>query len=172
MAHALLAGTAVVSVAAAHAAIHVPVEQSQRSMFGSLGFTPHPVALTSGQQSRLKEASSISLPFHGDRIWKGADGSWYVVDEVVGKHEMITYAVGIDAAGSVRQVEILEYRESYGYEVANPKWLAQFKGKQNGALLKLGKDIENISGATLSSKHVADGVRRVMALHASVLKGL
>lgn len=43
----------------------------------------------------MRSASSIRHPFQGDRIWKASDGSWLVIDEVVGKHEMITYAVAL-----------------------------------------------------------------------------
>ncbi|QHJ01018.1 FMN-binding protein [Xylophilus rhododendri] len=155
---------------AAQARIYVSVEQAQREMFGALALTPHPVALTAAQQEVLRAASSVSLPFQGNRIWKTADGSWFVVDEVVGKHEFVTYAVGINADGSVRRVEVLEYRESYGYEVAEQKWLAQFVGKTVEAPLQLGRDVQNIGGATLSAKHVADGVKRVLAAYRLVLQ--
>ncbi len=154
----------------ARSAIYVSVEQAQREMFGAAAMKPYPVALTAQQQDRLKDASSVSLPFQGNRIWKVAGGGWFVVDEVVGKHEFITYAVGIDADGSVKRVEVLEYRESYGFEVAEQRWLTQFVGKGAASTLKLGKDVENISGATLSSKHLTDGVKRVMTLYALMLQ--
>jgi len=38
-------------------------------------------------------------------------------------------------------------------------------------LFKLGSDIKNISGATLSSKHITDGVKRVLAMYELALKG-
>ncbi|MDP9899042.1 FMN-binding protein [Variovorax ginsengisoli] len=155
----------------AHARIYMSIEQAQRDMFGGTALSPFPVALTAAQQDALRDASSVSLPFQGNRIWRAADGGWFVVDEVVGKHESITYAVGIQADGKVKRVEILEYHESYGYEVAEDRWLQQFAGKGQDATLKLGKDIENISGATLSSKHLTDGVKRVLVMHGLVLKG-
>jgi Na+-transporting NADH:ubiquinone oxidoreductase subunit NqrC len=61
-------------------------------------------------------------------------------------------------------VEILEYRETYGGEVRRPDWRKQFKGKQLGEPFKLGNDIMNLSGATLSSRSVTDGVKRLLAL--------
>src|SRR5215207_8767180 len=39
---------------------------------------------------------------------------WFIVDEVVGKHEFITYATAIAPDRSVLGVEILVYRETYG----------------------------------------------------------
>jgi len=87
-----------------------------------------------------------------------------VADEVLGKFELISYAVGIGTDGRVRGVEILSYRESHGHEVRTPAWRKQFLGKAQGAPLKLGEDIANISGATLSCGHVTEGVKRIVAV--------
>ena len=83
---------------------------------------------------------------------------------------MITYAVGIAPNGSVKGIEILEYVESYGYEVADSQWRKQFIGKTASDPVKLNQDIQNISGATLSSKHLTDGVKRILVLYELALK--
>jgi len=44
-------------------------------------------------------------------------------------------------------------------------------GKTAASTLKLGEDIKNISGATLSCKHLTDGVKRVMVMYRLVLGG-
>jgi len=46
----------------------------------------------------------------------------------------------------------------------------RFTDKCYGAGLRLGEEIKNISGATLSCKHISEGVRRVLALHHVALK--
>jgi Na+-transporting NADH:ubiquinone oxidoreductase subunit NqrC len=51
--------------------------------------------------------------------------------------------------------------------VREPGWLAQFVGKSSSSPLKVGSDIRNISGATLSSLHVAEGVKRILATYGS-----
>ena len=84
------------------------------------------------------------------------------VDQAVGKHEFITYAVGISENKKVQGIEIMEYRETYGSDVRKVEWRKQFVGKDASAPLKLGKDITNISGATLSSAHITAGVRRLL----------
>ena len=89
-----------------------------------------------------------------------------IADAVIGKFELIDYAVGVGSDGKVRNVEILTYRESHGYEIKLPAWRAQFAGKGAQAPLRVGEDIANISGATLSCTHVTDGVRRIVALAA------
>jgi FMN-binding domain len=83
---------------------------------------------------------------------------------VIGKHLYIDYAVSIEG-GRVRRVDILAYRESYGGEVRSPSWLSQFVGKTSASPLKVGSDIRNISGATLSSMHVTEGVKRILAAY-------
>ena len=89
----------------------------------------------------------------------------YVVsDDVVGKFELISYAVGIGPDGAVKQIEILSYRESHGGEVRLPAWRRQFVGKTAASALRVGDDIANISGATLSCTHITEGVRRIVAV--------
>jgi hypothetical protein len=81
-------------------------------LFPSKPLTKAPILITDDLQDKLRAASSIRHPFQGERIWKTANGGWFIVDEVVGKHEMITYAVGISPNGSILGIEILEYVES------------------------------------------------------------
>jgi hypothetical protein len=73
----------------------------------------------------------------------------------------------LDPGGRVKRVEILQYRESFGGEVREASWLGQFVGKGSGSALKVGQDIRNISGATLSSLHVTEGVKKIVAAYAS-----
>jgi hypothetical protein len=132
------------------------------------------------QYSSAEEAMQQAFPgaefqaIHPGRIWKALSGGrlagYFFVDHVIGKHLYIDYSVALGADGRVRRVEILTYRESYGYEVANAGWLAQFIGKSSGSALSVGQDIRNISGATLSCRHVTDGVKRILAYYASHLR--
>ena len=154
----------------AHAKIYVSVEQVQNIFFPKQSLTKSPIVITEDLQEKMRVASSIRYPFQGNRIWKTANGGWLIVDEVVGKHEMITYAVGIAPNGSILGIEILEYVESYGYEVAEAQWRTQFVGKSAKDPIKLNQDIQNIGGATLSCKHITDGVKRVSVLYDLALK--
>jgi hypothetical protein len=108
---------------------------------------------------------------NGGATWKALSGErllgLFVLDHVIGKHLYIDYAVALDTSGKVTRVDILQYRESYGGEVREPSWLAQFIGKTSSSPLKVGVDIRNISGATLSSQHVTDGVKRILATYGS-----
>ncbi|MGY3239062.1 uncharacterized protein with FMN-binding domain [Bradyrhizobium sp. USDA 4472] len=124
----------------AYAATYFSVEQAQHAIFPGATFS------TTGQPN----------------TWRTSGGGYFVVERVVGKHEYITVAIGINPNGTVKQIEIMDYRESYGYEVRDASWRAQFVGKSASSPLQLGADIKNISGATLSSKHITDSVKRVL----------
>lgn len=108
------------------------------------------------------------------RVWKAEAGGrgigFFIFDRVVGKHLYIDYAVALSPGGAVQKVEILQYRESYGGEVNSPSWLAQFVGKSSGSSLRINDDIRNIAGATLSSTHVTEGVKRILAIYGSRLR--
>jgi len=156
-------------VSPAYAVVYLSVEQAQKLMFPDATFTPDFRMLTDQQVSAIQKDSGIRAPSRNLQVWRVSSGGWFMVDQVIGKHEFIPFAVGLDAEGSVKQIEILEYREAYGSQVRNPAWRAQFTGKRHGAALTLQKDIQNISGASLSSRHITDGVKRLLATYAIVL---
>lgn len=158
---------AIVAVASpAYAKVYLSVEQAQQLMYPGATFTAQPLSLTDAQVKAIEKSSDTNVLSRQIQLWKVSTGGWIIVDQVVGKHEFIPIAVALDDSGAVKGIEILEYREAYGEQVRNPQWLAQFTGKHDGDTLRLTKDIQNISGATLSSKHITDGVRRLLATYA------
>ena len=128
------------------------------------------------QYLSIPEAQKLAFPSatqfveqQPGRVWKAQAGGkvigLFVCDRVIGKHLFIDYAVSLDAGGRVHRVDILQYRESYGGEVRQASWLGQFVGKSSGSPLQVGSDIRNISGATLSSHHVTEGVKKILGLY-------
>lgn len=85
-----------------------------------------------------------------------------IVDNVRGKTQLITYLVAVNAKIEVEDIDILGYRESYGGEVAYESFRKQFRQKTINDDLKPGKDIKNISGATISVRSITIGVRRIL----------
>ncbi|OKO78857.1 hypothetical protein AC629_29670 [Bradyrhizobium sp. NAS80.1] len=131
------------------------------------------LSIEEAQKEAFPSATHFSEVQAG-RVWKAEAGGkavgFFVFDRVVGKHLFIDYAVALTPAGAVHKIEILEYRESYGGEIRSPSWLAQFVGKTSGSALKINGDIRNIAGATLSSTHVTEGVRRILAAYGNRLR--
>jgi len=153
----------------AHAAVYLTLEQAQALMFPAATFTAEFRTLSDAQAEAIEKASGVNVRHRTLRVWRVSTGGWFIADEVVGKHDFIPFALALDSDGSVKSVEILEYRETYGGDVRDQSWRAQFTGLRNGARLRLNEDIRNISGATLSSRHVTDGVKRLLATYALVL---
>ena len=154
----------------AFAVQYLTVDQAQRAIYPGKSFTAALVKLTSIQRKAIEQASGVRVLHDEQHVWRVSGGGWFIVDEVVGKHEFITYAAGLNADGSVKQIEIMDYRETYGGQIRDQKWRAQFVGKNSKSTLKLDSDIKNISGATLSCRHITDGVKRLLAFYDIALK--
>jgi Na+-translocating ferredoxin:NAD+ oxidoreductase RnfG subunit len=153
---------------AAFAVDYMTAEQAARLMFPDADrFDAAEVVLDAAAMKLLDargvRARSARWPLRVARR-AGQVLGYVVADEVLGKFELISYAVGMGGDGSVKQVEILSYRESHGHEIRSAAWRRQFAGKDAAAPLRVGQDIANISGATLSCQHVTDGVRRIVAV--------
>ena len=153
-----------------YAKTYFTVEQAQEAIFPGAKMTQAFVTLTDTQRREIERRTGVNVRLTEIHLWKVSEGGYFVVDEVLGKHEFITYAVGLKADGSVKQIEIMDYRESYGYEVRNVDWRNQFVGKTSASPLKLAGDIHNVSGATLSCRHVTDGVKRILATYELAIK--
>jgi Na+-translocating ferredoxin:NAD+ oxidoreductase RnfG subunit len=149
---------------------YLTVEQAQKAIFPGKSFTALPIKLTDIQRKAIEQTSGVRVLRDEQQVWRVSGGGWFIVDEVVGKHEFITYAVGLNADGSVKQIEIMDYRETYGGQIRDQKWRSQFVGKTSRSTLKLDSDIKNISGATLSCRHITDGVKRLLAFYEIALK--
>ena len=136
-------------------------------------FAAFPVTLSRAQISQIRKIAGVPQRTDQPRIWKALAGArhlgWVIVDEVIGKHEFITYATAISPDGRVMGVEILSYRETKGGQVRNANWRNLFRGKTLQDQFRLNRDIPNISGATLSCRNITDGVKRLLAIHAVVL---
>jgi len=159
----------------AFAVDYLSADQAAKLMFPEAdAFEARNVTLDAAQLQQLDaqgvRGRSASWPV---RVAKraGATLGFVVTDAVIGKVELIDYAVGIALDGNIRQVEILSYRESHGFEIRLPAWRKQFVGKGSASTLRTGDDIANISGATLSCNHVTDGVRRIVAVVALARRG-
>jgi Na+-translocating ferredoxin:NAD+ oxidoreductase RnfG subunit len=149
-----------------YATVYLTLEQAQSVLFPGAKLTPEFRTLTSEQAKAIEKQTGVNVRSKEVKIWRASTGGWFIADEVVGKHEFIPFALALDENGAVKGIEILEYREAYGGDIRNPKWRAQFTGKKAGEKLRLGKDIRNISGATLSCRHITDGVSRLLATYA------
>ncbi len=149
------------------------VEEAQEVLYGpELEWAPVTVTLTKEQMKSIQKAAKARVRYDTIKAWRTPGGDWLILDQVIGKHENIDLAVAITAEGKVKGLEILTYRETYGHEVRNDKWRAQFHGRDPSERLILDRQIRNISGATLSCRHITDGINRLTQTWLQVLRHL
>lgn len=172
---ALVGGLLAGAAAPAFAIQYLDQEQVQRTLYPeATRYQDASLQLNSEQMRQVEKLSGLPARSVGWRIVAAYKDSQLlghiILDDVIGKVELISYAVAVAPDGMVQQIEIMAYRESHGFEIRNPAWRHQFAGKTVQAGLKVGDGIANISGATLSCTHVTDGVRRIAAIAQVVLK--
>jgi len=160
------------ATAVARAETYFTLEQVSQKLLPEQVLQAQPLTLTRDQIQVIEQRSGLKVRQSQLHAWRADSGAWLLVDRVLGKHDYITYALAIGNDGRVVGLEIMEYLETYGGQVRMPNWRAQFLGKAAGAPLKVDTDIDNISGATLSSVHVTEGVRRLLATYAVALAPL
>jgi len=105
----------------------------------------------------------LSVTFDVARTADGVAGYGLVLSEL-GKHEPITFFVAIAPDGHVKDVMVLDYRESRGGEVRQKGFLRQYVGKSSQDPLRLQRDITPISGATISARAISDGVKKALVI--------
>ncbi|MBT8218767.1 MAG: FMN-binding protein [Bacteroidia bacterium] len=73
------------------------------------------------------------------------------------EHEQFYFSVLYDKSGHIKGVKVLEYTSQYGYEITAKSWLKQFIGYKAGQL-RVGKEIDGISGATISVHSIVNSL--------------
>lgn len=173
----LAPAAAILATSAPHCigAQFMTMEQAQQLIFqGAREFVPAHLTLSPEQIERIERLSKVKVRSPRQQVWQARAGEevlgWFILDQVIGKHELITYAVGINPDGKLRQLQIIEYREAFGSQVRFPRWRDQFVGKSAADPVELEVDIVSISAATLSCRHVTEGVKRLLVLYETALR--
>ena len=85
-----------------------------------------------------------------------------LIDNIIGKSFPITFMTVLNTDGTVRDVEIMVYREPQGWEVRYKSFRSQFFGTDSSSN---SNEILSISGATLSVRAIKSGVYKAMAAY-------
>ena len=163
---------ALTAPAAAQEGVFLTEEQAPHAVFpDATKVERHEITASDPLQARLKadlgeaamsiwEASYVFFD-----VWRGDArlGRAFLVDEI-GKHRPITFVVGVRDDGHVQDVAVVAYREAYGGEIRNKRFLVQYHGKSAADALKPYQDITNIAGATLSVEAAGRAVKKALAL--------
>lgn len=102
--------------------------------------------------------------------WKGGDKVYTIRGEggrsgfllstcSKGRYDLFDYSVVYSDTLSVLAVRVTAYRSSHGGAICSKGWLKQFQGYK-GEKIELGKDIDSISGATVSATSLVADMQR------------
>jgi len=106
------------------------------------------------------------------------DSKLYIIYEARSSNETLGYAIidthklrtktetvmfVINTDGTLRQAEVLAFFEPPDYQAGN-NWIELFEGKSAEDGMKMGKDIPNITGATITANSLSQAVRRILAV--------
>ncbi len=78
--------------------------------------------------------------------------------------EFFDYFILFDKTKSVTSVVVYNYEATHGQEITAKGWLNQFAGFNGSRNLVVGKNIDSISGASISVNAITDDIARKTAL--------
>lgn len=127
------------------------------------------VYLSKDQKKRAAERSEVRVdanllyPYRAhDREGRLVGTAYFETHRVRNKKE--TLMVVIDPDGKLERIEVCSFEEPLDY-LPKGRWYGQFVGKQLTKELALKKDIQPITGATLTARATLECARRTLALH-------
>ncbi len=126
--------------------------------------SPSELKLDSSLTKKAKKAvSEVQKVFTTD---KGT----IVTIEMKGYGGPLVMAVGIDKDGKVAGAASISDKETVGLgsKALEPEYLAKFKGKGGKDQLEVGKDIQAISGATITSKAVTGEIKAALEAYEAI----
>ncbi len=105
---------------------------------------------------------------------KNKDEKWHEVSDKISKKKLgyleTTSAIGrfdkfdfmvlFNPDKSIKKVRVLIYREDHGGEIGNKRWLRQFEGKTLKDAKTLSRQINGISGATMSCNAITSEIKK------------
>lgn len=117
---------------------------------------------------KQRAAAILEHEYPGLRVkyWQAGPRTAWVLDEI-GKERPITVGVVVEQ-GRIEAVEVMAFRESRGGEVQHGFFTRQFEQAGLKADDKLGKNIDGITGATLSVAAVTKVSRLALAFDQAV----
>lgn len=80
------------------------------------------------------------------------------VTQAKSRADVYEYMIVFDLDKKIKAVDVLTYREDFGGEIGNKRFLKQFIGKSDKTPLRLNKEINGIAGATISCNSITNSI--------------
>lgn len=122
--------------------------------------------LTDDQKKAIEEISLVEISENRFNFYVGMKDSkpmgYMLIDHIIGKSFPITFMTVLNVDGTVRDVEVMVYREPRGWEVRFPSFMSQFFGMNAQSDFR---SINSLTGATLSVNAITKGVKKAAAAY-------
>lgn len=150
-------------VPTAYAEQYMTQEAFLNSAFNGKPYVKNKLWLTKDSKAVAKRI--LKHDYNALRVsYWGADQTTAWILEEIGKERPITIGVVVNG-DRIQQVNILEFRESRGWEVRYSFFTEQFENIKIDQEMALSKHIDGISGATLSVRAVKKVAAFALYLH-------
>jgi Na+-translocating ferredoxin:NAD+ oxidoreductase RnfG subunit len=112
----------------------------------------------------------LNLPEIDDQEILNSEGKWFAVlekeeilgwlniDKAWGRYHEFDYAMIIDTNFQISKLLVLNYAATHGNAVTGRKWLNKFNGFSPDSIPVYGREIDAISGATISGSGLTESV--------------
>lgn len=134
------------------------------------------IVITDLQAEEVKKLSGVKIEnklitFYLVKVNSKIEAYAYVDVHIVRTHpEVVLYV--LNGRGEIELIQILSFKEPPEY-MADDNWLRYLRGKTIGKdLLRLRRDVPNMTGATLTAKAITDNARKVIALWKIIFEGV
>lgn len=134
--------------------------------FHSQSPKPQVIWLDDNIRQQVEEILAHKYSARRIRYWKKNSRSVWILDEI-GKKKPITTGIVIDD-NKISQIKVLVFRETRGWEVKFPFFTQQFINARLNGDKKLDRDIDGISGATLSVRALTKLARVALLLNQTI----
>jgi hypothetical protein len=140
------------------------LEEAQQRLAPGAKLTPADFKLTPEQFAQLKQQYAVPAIRPAVKAWRVDTGGWLFLDQVYGLNDIVTYLVAVGDDGKVRGLEVLVCADGY-CDVFTREWRARLVGASHGKWMPE-ELVPIVSGATLSTTHIAEGVKKILAIQA------
>ena len=147
----------------------------QKIFKGATAFERFEFELTEKQIAEVERTADLSFgTSHSLRVVvfravkDGSTVGYAFEDTVIGKWGPIHYLLALNTDGSVKEALVLDYDEIRGKPVAKRRFLRQYEGKGLQDPLRLRRDIDGVTGATISSRSMTDGIRKLLHIFEAI----
>lgn len=154
---------------AAHAFDLQSLEEAQQKLYPGRRLVPADFKLSPEQYSRLKADFHVPAMRPAFKAWQVEGGGWLYLDQVWGRDDIVTYLAAVSEQGQLLGIEVLVCAEGY-CDPFTRQWRTQLSGRTAGNWEPTDA-VTVVSGATLSCTHVAEGVKKILAIHARFRPG-